>query len=76
MARKDPTVNTARVGNYAAPVESTGDPAIDQTLFGPKGTDMNATEAAYVAGAKNKDTAKMAVSKARKANKAAPLKEY
>jgi len=73
MARKSPI---ARVGNYAAPVESTGDVQLDHTLFGPKGTDMDKTEAAYVAGAKNKDTARAAVSKARSANKAAPLKEY
>lgn len=34
-ARRSPT-RMARVGNYEAPVESTGDAAMDSTLFGKK----------------------------------------
>jgi hypothetical protein len=73
MARRNPI---ARVGNYSAPVESTGDAAMDETLFGGIPKPMDKTERAYVSGAKNKDTATEAVRRARKANKAAPLKEY
>lgn len=65
----------ARVGNYAAPVESTGDDSMDNTLFGKRPKAYDKTERNYVAGAKNKDTAKEAVRRARKANKQAPPPE-
>jgi hypothetical protein len=68
-------ISTARVGNYSAPVESTGDSAMDATLFGSKTKKMDKTENDFVAGAKNKDTAKLAVQKARKANKQLPAPE-
>ena len=73
MARGNPI---ARVGNYSAPVESTGDAAMDETLFSKPAKRMDKTERSYVAGSKNKDSATEAVRRARKANKAAPLKEY
>jgi len=68
-------IGTARVGNYSAPVESTGDAEMDKTLFGSRTRKMDKTENAYVAGAQNKDTAKLAVQKARKANKQLPAPE-
>ena len=67
-------IGLARVGNYSAPVESTGDAAMDKTLFG-KTRKMDKTEDAYVAGAKNRESAKAAVQKARKANKQLPAPE-
>jgi hypothetical protein len=70
MARRTPI---ARVGNYAAPVDTDGmDESMKDTMYG---TPMDSTEKAYVAGAKNKDTATEAVRRARKANKAKPLQE-
>lgn len=70
MARKNPI---ARVGNYSAPIDTQGmDSAMKDMMTG---TPMDKTEKAYVAGAKNKDTATEAVRRARKANKAKPLAE-
>lgn len=70
--RKNPV---ARVGNYAAPVDSQG---MDQSdpMFGELfGTKMDKTESSYVSGAKNKSSATEAVRRARRANKQPPLKE-
>jgi hypothetical protein len=72
MARRNPV---AQVGNYAAPAESTGDPAMDQTLFGGMPKPLDKTENDYVSQAKNKATAKVAVQRARKANKQPPPPE-
>jgi hypothetical protein len=66
-------VSIARVGNYAAPVDSTDDPALNTTLFGGTPKPMDKTESDYVGQAKNKATATEAVRRARKANKVAPL---
>lgn len=72
MARRPPT---ARVGNYAAPVDSQG---MDQNdpMFGELfGSPMNKVESDYMKGASNKASAKEAVKRARRANKQPPLKE-
>jgi len=67
--RKNPV---ARVGNYAQEVDpATLDPEMSSMMFGKK---MDKTESAYVKGKKNSPTAIEAVRRARKANKAAPLK--
>jgi len=67
MARKNPIM---RVGNYAAPVDTSGMDA-DMKVFTnpPPPIKMNKTESDYVKGAQNKDTAEEAVRRARKANK-------
>jgi len=73
MARKSPI---ARVGNYSAPAEKTGDEAMDETLgFRGKAKGMDKTEKAYVAGRGGAASATEAVRKARKANKKPPLDE-
>jgi len=58
----------ARVGNYRADVDPTGEPEMDRFLAGPP-PKMNKVESAYVAGAKNKDSATEAVRRARRANR-------
>jgi hypothetical protein len=68
MARGNPI---AKAAGYAAPYDSGGvDDDMKKTLSpGPK---MDKTESDYVAQAKNKTTAKVAVQRARKANKQQP----
>lgn len=63
----------ARVGNYAAPVDTAG---MDQSMISMMtGTKMSKTEASYLKGAKNKASATEAIRRARRANKQPPLKE-
>jgi membrane protease subunit (stomatin/prohibitin family) len=63
----------AHVGNYSAPVDTAGiDKAMSDMMLGTK---MDKTESDYVAQAKNKNTAAVAVQRARKANKQPPVRE-
>lgn len=68
-------IAVARAGNYAAPVDTSGMDESMKATLAPKTQKLDKTESAYVAGAQNKDTAKIAVSRARKANKQAPPPE-
>lgn len=63
----------ARVGNYAAEVDSFGlDPELKATLLG---TPMDKTESAYVASKGGSESSREAVRRARKANRKPPVKE-
>lgn len=64
--RKNPIM---RVGNYAAPVDTSGmDADMKEYTEEPLGK-LSDVESSYLNGAQNKDTAKQAIRKARKANK-------
>ena len=68
MARRN--IAVGRAGNYSAPVDTAGmDPEMKATLAGSKPVKLNKVENAFMAGAKNKDTAAEAVRRARRANK-------
>lgn len=63
----------ARVGNYAAPIDTAG---IDESMKNLMlGTDMDKVEKAYVEGKGNSPSSIEAVRRARRANKRPPLKE-
>lgn len=67
---------TARVGNYTAPVDTSGlDPSMKSTMGMATTKRMNSTESRYVAGAPNKSTAMEAVRRTRRANKMPGLPE-
>lgn len=74
MARpavKQRGVATAKVGNYASDIDTTGMSEEDKAFF--TGTPMTKLESAYVKGT-GRPSAIQAVKNARKANKQPPLK--
>jgi hypothetical protein len=68
--RKNPT---ARIGNYTAPIDTTGGGIDNSMLNDMLGTPMDKTEASYVASRSGAPAAKEAVRRARRANKMPPV---